>query len=85
MVVPASNFLSQFKRLKEYLSEEGKGSQELKDAFSKLNESFKKYYTPEAFKELLQKNGPICDDLEEKLNIALIVLNKEIATSSKDK
>ncbi len=79
MTVLASNFLAQFKRLKEYLSEEGKGSQELRDAFSKLNESFKKYYTPEAFKELIQKNGPICDDLEEKLNITLIAFNKEIA------
>lgn len=79
MTVLASNFLTQFKRLKEYLSEEGKGSQELRDAFSKLNESFKKHYTPEAFKELIQKNGQICDDLEEKLNIALIAFNKEIA------
>lgn len=79
MVVYANSFLSQFKRIKEYLSQEGKGSDELRDAFSKLNESFKKNYTPEAFKELLQKNGPISDDLEEKLNIALIALNKEIA------
>lgn len=79
MVVPASSFLAQFKRIKDYLSEEGKGSQELRDAFQKLNESFKKYYTPEAFKELLQKNGPICDDLEEKLNITLIAFNKEKA------
>lgn len=80
MVVPASNFLSHFKRIKEYLSEEGKGSQELREAFLKLNESFKKHYTPESFKELLQKNGPICDDLEEKLNIVLIAFNKEKAS-----
>lgn len=79
MVVYANNFLSQFKRIKNYLSEGNKGSEELKEAFNKLNESFKKYYTAEAFKELLQKNEPICDDLEEKLNIALIALNKEMA------
>ncbi len=79
MTVLASAFFSQYKRIKDYLSTEGKGSQELRDAFAKLNESFKKHYTSEAFKELLQKNGAICDDLEEKLNIALIYLNKEIA------
>lgn len=81
MVVPAKNFLAHFKRIKEYLSEAGKGSEELREAFSKLNESFKKYYTPEAFKELLEKNGNICDDLEEKLNITLIAFNKEKAKS----
>lgn len=79
MVIYASYFLSQYKKIKEYLSKEGVGSDELKEAFNKLNESFKKQYTAEAFKELLQKNGQIYDDLEEKLNIALIALNKEIA------
>jgi len=72
-------FFSQYKKIKEFLADGTKGSQELKDAFKALNDGFKKSFKPEQFKEALAANAPVPDDLEERLTSALIIFNREKA------
>ncbi len=79
MPVTSSYFFQQYKKLKEFLADGTRGSQELKDAFKALNDSFKKAYQPEQFKEALTTNVHIPDDLEEKLTSALMIYNREKA------
>jgi hypothetical protein len=77
--ITASYFFSQYKKIKEFLADGTKGSQELKEAFHNLNEGFKKNFQPDQFKAALAANTPIPDDLEERLTSALIIFNREKA------
>ena len=79
MAITAPYFFQQYKKLKEFLADGTKGSQELKDAFKALNDGFKKAYQTEQFKEALAANVMIPDDLEERLTSALIIFNREKA------
>jgi len=77
--ITAPYFFAQYKKIKEFLADGTKGSQELKDAFKALNDGFKKDFQPEQFKEALTSNAPVSDDLEERLTSALIIFNREKA------
>ncbi len=79
MPITAPYFFAQYKKIKEFLADGTKGSQELKDAFKALNDGFKKDFQPEQFKEALTSNAPVSDDLEERLTSALIIFNREKA------
>lgn len=79
MPITTQYFFSQYKKIKEFLADGTKGSQELKDAFHALNDGFKKNFQPDQFKEALTANAPIPDDLEERLTSALIIFNREKA------
>ena len=79
MPITAPYFFSQYKKIKEFLADGTKGSQELKDAFYRLNDGFKKTYQTEQFKEALTTNAAVPDDLEERLTSALIIFNREKA------
>lgn len=79
MPVNAAYFFQHYKKLKEFLADGTKGSQELKDAFKALNDGFKKAYQTEQFREALAANVMIPDDLEERLTSALIIFNREKA------
>ena len=79
MPITAPTFFSQYTKIKEFLADGTKGSAELKDAFHRLNEGFKKTYQTEQFKEALTTNALVPDDLEERLTSALIIFNREKA------
>jgi hypothetical protein len=79
MPITAPQFFQQYKKVKEYLADGTKGSQELRDAFKALNDGFRITYQTEQFKEALTTNALIPDDLEERLTSSLILLNQEKA------
>jgi len=79
MPITAPQFFQQYKKLKDYLADGTKGSQDLRDAFKALNDGFRITYHTERFKEALAANAMIPDDLEERLTSALIIMNQEKA------
>jgi mRNA-degrading endonuclease HigB of HigAB toxin-antitoxin module len=77
MAMQAGTFFSHFKQIKAFLEKHPDASAELKDATTRLNEAFKKSFTPDAFKQALADNANIDTNLEDITTSVTLLMSKE--------
>ena len=79
MVMPATAFFAQLKKVKIYLEEHPDASEELQRAFERLNTAFKTSFTPEEFKAALAEGRAVDSELEEEITSATVLMNQDRA------
>ncbi len=77
MAMQVGTFFSQFKQVKAFVQEHQSAAPELSAELEKLNQAFKKTFTPDAFKQALAENAAVDSNLEELITSATILLQKE--------
>jgi len=82
MVMNARDFVARFKQVKTYLDGHADASDELKDAYDKLNQAFKGAFSPDALKAALADSTGIDSELEERLTSTQILMNQDRARRS---
>ncbi len=77
MAMQAGTFFSHFKQVKAFLQQHPDVAPALAAELEKVNQEFKKTFTPDAFKQALADGCEIDSNLEELITSATIVLQKE--------
>jgi len=79
MAMQAGKFFSHLYQIKAYVMKHENASEELKAAYDKLNQAFKKAFTPDEFKKALAGNVDVGSDLEERTTSTLLLMNQDRA------
>jgi len=79
MAMQAGDFFSKFYQIKSYLMKHDDASDELKSAYDRLNQAFKKAFTPQDFKKALAENTDVGSDLEERTTATVLLMNRDRA------